>query len=413
MTIDKAEESKKDKDLHKLKIRNYTLVAFVIGLVFIVISRYPTLNNYFKELFLTLGHTAIIAGVITIIFEYKIRNEALEILKKSLEEAMDKQTIIVKEYLKQNLEGALIQEFRTEREKQLKVIENSVEKAIEEQTRIIKEKLSQNLKELLTETLLTNSKVQLELLKECKLDDIIQTATISRLGFDMGKELCTGMIKPVIDSLASGHRNFLYGYKQTIRLDTLEQQNDFFLLSIAERYRCRLRTTTCKFSCVRNPKDFKYRLDSLKDFYTYQLPIKRDLIQDWFEILKLSIEYEGNEILLPKPDLKVNSEAITYIYELPKDMLDKEVLISCKIKTVILKKSNFFFYTIKDPTKDVSISFECGSETGIKHLEVIKHLITPGKHTTEDTDRKNYAGTTVSLDGWVAPGSGITFVWSS
>lgn len=361
------------KLVKKLKVHRVSLFFILLGAIFLYlpnvesIKGLTSLSNWLK----LFGETFIVGGIITATYEYIVREETYREMTQE--------------------------------------IHNEIEKAMVQESN----KLEKKMPLYVAHALMVDKEVQKKILASTKINEIISTCLSTKLGEDMTKDLFEGVIHPVISGFEHGAQRVMYNYNLHARLQKREDnnKNKFYEFYLSIEYRHILKIPQLKFVCLTSRKEFDTCLKDPLFTYVYYLPVS-NFCGEMFDVPSATIQCEGEILALDKIVEEENTslKKIKMDHsELPQYM-GKICKLFYRIHTIIRRDGHMFFVRIKHPVKDFRAVFDAGN-TDIKGLYVSDQFVCSGGSMLENGSTDSKILKTVSVDGWVFPNSGVTFVW--
>lgn len=360
--------------IKKLKVDRVSLFCLVLGGVFLYLPNLEFVKGLLPlgDWLKLLGQALIVGGIITATYEYIVRKETY---------------------------SEMAQE-----------IENQIGISMAQES----EKLKKNMPLYVTRALMADREVQKEILGSTKINEIISTCLSSKLGEDMTKDLFEGVIQPVLNGFERTAQRVMYNYNIYVQLEENENsdiKDAFYTLEMSIDYKYEIKIPQLKFACLTSEKDFNIYLRDSTYTYTYYLPVPT-LSGTMFDVLVAKILCQGKTLNLEK---KVDEEGAS-LKKIRFDHPDfakytgKTSKLIYRIRTLIRKDGHMFFIRTKHPIRDFRAIFDTGN-TDITGVYVSDQFVSSGSSTVEDGGSGRKILKIVSVDGWIFPNSGVTFVW--
>lgn len=276
--------------------------------------------------------------------------------------------------------------------------------------------INDTFKKTVKETLLYDKDIQKDLLSIEIINEIFYNCLAIKLNDElMAKEIINSLIDDVISKYPKVSDLVVKVFLEKIKYSdyNLVPKYDVLLRTEHITYKSKLNTTTFTFMITDNKLIQEKYLFSYP--YPYVLHSKSAKISEkyFFEVDDVTID----GILLKKIEQKEEEDCYYYKFSITKDiekLLDKDVLISYKVKSLIRKKSNYYSYFVPFITKNLSVTFDVFS-SDITRIRALPYF-NSGKSCTiteyNDTNNPNNPRrVSLDLNDWVFPKSGITLVW--
>lgn len=359
--------------IRKLKIHRVSLWSILLGVVLLScanvdIIKYQVIVEWIKML----AGTLIVAGIVTGTYELMVREETLKQITESIDET-----------------------FRVLK----KDIGNTVK---------------QSVSSCVGQSLLLDKKIQKEILSSGKISEVMLTCLSTKVGEEMSQELLTGVINPVINAFESTKQRVMYDYDLNIQLEESKEpgtESIFYSLRLRVEYKYVLKIPQFRFACATSLETFRVLIDDPTVVYAYYLsnPTIPDIR---FNIDDIDLQCEGHSISLQRTESKIREgvKEISYgSFELPK-YVGKECKLFYRISTLIRKDGHMYFVRIKHPIRNLRATFDSGNTT-ITQVSVSDQFVASGGVVLQEETIGGRIRRVVSVDGWVFPNSGVTFVW--
>lgn len=280
--------------------------------------------------------------------------------------------------------------------------------------RTISKTIKNNLKVNIAKECLNDKEFLQEILKEEKVDIIIQNCLESRLGSEIAKELFTGFIDPVIEIVGGQKKEEVYGFRQDVQINPREEDREFYNLKITTEFRAVLRDPIIKFGCV-NTIEKLNELNKKEEFqYIFFLPeVKLEAMPELFDVREIKIVTEKNVVYtfdLTKANRSTDKGfyELTFTNENIHEIINKKIKLIHKIDSVLWKDDNMYYLKLVRPTKGIEIVLEVNLP-GVGAISIGDCFVSAG---VANIEREKPNKVKVSLEGWVFPYSGVAFSWA-
>ena len=368
------DETGRNQLIKRLKVHRVSLFSVLVGIVLLFVANMDFIQHLvgLVEWIKLVGGTLIVAGIVTGTYELMVREETQRQMAES--------------------------------------VQSEIRKVMNE----MQVRVEQRVASCVAQTLLLDRKVQKEVLASGKINEVMLTCLSTKLGEEMSEELLSDVINPILDAFESTKQRVMYDYNLRIQLEESKEPNvakSFYLLRLMVEYRYVLRMPQFRFACVTSHSDFQDLLDDPTFTYTYFLPNSM-LPEIRFDVSDIKLQYEGRAIPLQKMEGKKSKEVkeISFgSFELPQ-YVGKECKLFYKISTIIRKDGHMYFVRIKHPIRNLIATFDSGN-TSITHVSVSDQFVSSGGVVLHEEIVGGKITKIVSVDGWVFPNSGVTFVW--
>lgn len=372
--INQKNNSKLLQLIRKLKIHRVSLFFLLLGGLFLYlpdvefIKRLAPLSHWL----ILSGQTLIIGGIITATYEYIIREET---------------------------RSEMFQEIRNE-------ISNSMNQG--------SKRLEKTISLYIARALMTDKRVQREVLRTTKINDIISTCLSTKLDEDMAEDLFEGVILPVLSGFENTAQRVMYNYNLDIRLKENDDNNindEFYTLLMSVEYKYKIKIPQLKFACFTSLEDFHICLKDPTYTYAYYLPVSK-LSGIMFDVSDVKMQCQKTTLFLEKNIDEENDSFKKIIFNHPESVkyIGKMCKLSYMMRTIIRKDGHMFFVRIKHPIRDFRAVFDTGN-TDITEVSVSDQFVSSGGSMLQNVSDSGKIIKIVSVDGWIFPNSGVTFVW--
>jgi len=264
--------------------------------------------------------------------------------------------------------------------------------------------------------LILNREVQRDLVSREKINEVIGVCMSSKLGDSIASELLDGVIKPIFNAFENEYQRIMFDYDLRVTLarnGDYKKDGSFYSLHITIEYKFVLKIPELKFACVSSLSDFREYLINPRITHTYLLP-HESLPEKAFDIPTIDIQCRGKSIILERLDEEPSKgiKVISFRGEGLSDFIGLECKLFYKVSSVIDSNGHFYFYRTKHPIKNLKITFDSGN-TDITQVDVVDQFVSSGPVILHEERTYGKIIKMVSVDGWIFPNSGITFVWGS
>lgn len=267
---------------------------------------------------------------------------------------------------------------------------------------------------LLPNALLLDVPVQRELIKEDKLDKVIQTALQSKFGDQMGEEVYHGLLLK-----ATAYTEFRRYYRHEIFVRNITDinvsqgvQQEFFDVLTVIKYETTLQKSQFLFTCVDTQDQFNKLLQSTKYEDVWVSPPSSTLQasgQMAFELLEIFVDNIKLNIVSQQRNGHFEFVCEDPILEAKRG---QNVTVRYKFKAKAEKIGHVIHTTVNYPTYDVTIEFDFGNSS-IGYVDVLDYFVSSTSPSISPIpDEKKTSKYSVQLKEWVFPKGGVAFVWS-
>lgn len=243
------------------------------------------------------------------------------------------------------------------------------------------------------------------------LDQIISNSLALRLGDkQFAREVFTDIRDQAINSTERWHNAHL-----DINLAPLPHEPGAartFEVTVRWEYTTTPEHAERRFVCLSNRDEYAELARSQDDTSAWFLPDTHLDAADRNNFELLSFTVDGDERTIRRTHRK-NSQ--TYVARIGADTVEAQepVTISYTYRTVTPEPGHLLFFEIEQPTRDLRVTFDY---TNCELAAVSTLDMTPSVRPTRidhAPDQVDPQITTIEIDGWIFPRSGVAFVWTA